>query len=284
MSSTAIAYGFSKFIMGAVSDRSNPRIFMAAGLILSACVFVFMGFVPWATSSIPVMFCLLFLNGWFQGMGWPPCGRTMVHWWSQKERGTIVPDLELRAQRRRRPRRTALPARHGMVRRLALRLLRTCVLRHRRRALRARGDARYAAIVRAAGDREVPRTTTRTTTTTSTSRNSPRARSSASTSCRTSSCGTSPSPTSSSLPAALRHPRLGADLPQGGQALHRQQVVEGLLPLRVGEIPGTLLCGWVSDKLFKGNRAVTGIVFMVRVTLASNWSTGRARPATRPST
>lgn len=24
------------------------------------------------------------------GMGWPPCGRTMVHWWSQKERGGIV--------------------------------------------------------------------------------------------------------------------------------------------------------------------------------------------------
>ncbi|VEH64918.1 glycerol-3-phosphate transporter [Rodentibacter pneumotropicus] len=31
-----------------------------------------------------------FLNGWFQGMGWPPCGRTMVHWWSKSERGTIV--------------------------------------------------------------------------------------------------------------------------------------------------------------------------------------------------
>ncbi len=30
------------------------------------------------------------LCGWFPGMGWPPCGRTMVHWWSQKERGGIV--------------------------------------------------------------------------------------------------------------------------------------------------------------------------------------------------
>ncbi|MEZ9318609.1 MFS transporter, partial [Vibrio lentus] len=36
------------------------------------------------------MFILLFLNGWFQGMGWPACGRTMVHWWSRKERGEIV--------------------------------------------------------------------------------------------------------------------------------------------------------------------------------------------------
>lgn len=76
--------------MGSVSDRSNPRVFLPAGLILAAAVMLFMGFVPWATSSIAVMFVLLFLCGWFEGMGWPPCGRTMVHWWSQKERGGIV--------------------------------------------------------------------------------------------------------------------------------------------------------------------------------------------------
>ena len=34
------------------------------------------------------MFFLLFINGWFQGMGWPPCGRVVVHWFSVKERGT----------------------------------------------------------------------------------------------------------------------------------------------------------------------------------------------------
>ena len=90
LSGISIAYGFSKFIMGSVSDRSNPRVFLPAGLILAAAVMLFMGFVPWATSSIAVMFVLLFLCGWFQGMGWPPCGRTMVHWWSQKERGGIV--------------------------------------------------------------------------------------------------------------------------------------------------------------------------------------------------
>ncbi|MGR2660515.1 glycerol-3-phosphate transporter [Chromobacterium haemolyticum] len=90
MSGVAIAYGISKFLMGAVSDRSNPRVFLSVGLILSAAVFLLMGFVPWATSSVGIMFVLLFLNGWFQGMGWPASGRTMVHWWSQKERGGIV--------------------------------------------------------------------------------------------------------------------------------------------------------------------------------------------------
>ncbi len=36
LSGISIAYGFSKFIMGSVSDRSNPRIFLPAGLILAA--------------------------------------------------------------------------------------------------------------------------------------------------------------------------------------------------------------------------------------------------------
>lgn len=67
LSGISIAYGFSKFIMGSVFDRSNPRIFLPAGLILAALVMLVMGFVPWATSSIMVMFVLLFLCGWFGG-------------------------------------------------------------------------------------------------------------------------------------------------------------------------------------------------------------------------
>lgn len=79
-----IAYGLSKFLMGNVSDRSNPRYFLATGLILSGLVNLAFGFLP------GLFFMVIFwsLNGWFQGMGWPPCGRTMVHWFSDKERGT----------------------------------------------------------------------------------------------------------------------------------------------------------------------------------------------------
>jgi len=84
----SISYGVSKFIMGNVSDRSNARIFMPLGLLLSAFTMIAMGIFPWATSSIMIMAVLLFINGWFQGMGWPPSGRTMVHWFSITERGT----------------------------------------------------------------------------------------------------------------------------------------------------------------------------------------------------
>lgn len=94
LSMNAVAYGFSKFIMASISDRSNSRVFLPLGLVLAAVSMMFM-IVPvqylgaehkeWA---IFLMAALNFLVGWFNGMGWPPCGRVMTHWFSQKERGT----------------------------------------------------------------------------------------------------------------------------------------------------------------------------------------------------
>jgi OPA family glycerol-3-phosphate transporter-like MFS transporter len=81
---TAIAYGLGKFLMGALSDRSNPRYFMAAGLVLTAaCNFAF-----GASGSYGIHLTLWTLNGFFQGMGWGPCGRSLGHWFSVRERGT----------------------------------------------------------------------------------------------------------------------------------------------------------------------------------------------------
>ena len=74
-SALGLSYGISKFVMGNVSDRSNPRYFLAIGLILSGIVNLFL---PNA-NNIAFMFILMLLNGWFQGMGWPPCGRIMTH-------------------------------------------------------------------------------------------------------------------------------------------------------------------------------------------------------------
>lgn len=80
---TAISYGLGKFIMGALSDRSNPRVFMAFGLLATAfCNFMFGG-----ETRYSVHLMLWAINGFVQGMGWPPCGRSMGHWFSEKERG-----------------------------------------------------------------------------------------------------------------------------------------------------------------------------------------------------
>ncbi|RNC66144.1 glycerol-3-phosphate transporter [Proteiniphilum sp. X52] len=84
----SLSYGLSKFLMGGVSDRSNARVFMSLGLLLSALTIFSFGTIPALTSSVTVMFMVMFVNGWFQGMGWPASGRVMVHWFSVKERGT----------------------------------------------------------------------------------------------------------------------------------------------------------------------------------------------------
>jgi OPA family glycerol-3-phosphate transporter-like MFS transporter len=90
LTAVIVAYGLSKFIMGSVSDRSNPRRFLPLGLLLSAGVIAVLGSVKAVYASLAVIVALSALNGWVNGMGWPPCGKTMVHWFSARERGTVV--------------------------------------------------------------------------------------------------------------------------------------------------------------------------------------------------
>ena len=90
MTGLSIAYGFSKFLMGSVSDRSDPRYFLPLGLLLSCAVLFVFGFVKAVYLSLTLMVVLQALNGWFGGMGWAPCGKTLVHWFSTRERGRVV--------------------------------------------------------------------------------------------------------------------------------------------------------------------------------------------------
>lgn len=82
-----ISYGLSKFFMATISDRSNARYFLPLGLALSAVCNFIVAFVPAVTASLAFFAIIMFVNGWVQGMGWPPCGRSLVHWFSTKERG-----------------------------------------------------------------------------------------------------------------------------------------------------------------------------------------------------
>jgi MFS transporter, OPA family, glycerol-3-phosphate transporter len=90
LTALAMSYGLSKFLMGAVSDRSNPRWFMPVGLLISSGLMFICGGVKAVYESLWVIIALQILIGWFNGMGWPPCGKTMVHWFSTKERGRTV--------------------------------------------------------------------------------------------------------------------------------------------------------------------------------------------------
>ncbi len=78
-----VLYGLSKFANGFLGDRANVRYFMPAGLILSAIMNFGFGM-----SGTALAFGLFWLaNGWFQGMGFPPCARALTHWFSPRERG-----------------------------------------------------------------------------------------------------------------------------------------------------------------------------------------------------
>jgi len=79
-----LSYGISKFASGVISDRSNPRYFMAVGLILTGVLNVFFGLA----SSLVWLAVICALNGIFQGWGWPPIAKQLTYWFSKKERGT----------------------------------------------------------------------------------------------------------------------------------------------------------------------------------------------------
>ncbi|HEU4517198.1 MAG TPA: phosphoglycerate transporter protein PgtP [Steroidobacteraceae bacterium] len=90
LTALSIAYGISKFLMGSVSDRSNPKYFMPLGLLLSSGLMAAFGLFEALYASLAAIILVMALNGWVQGMGWPPSGKTMVHWFSTRERGSVV--------------------------------------------------------------------------------------------------------------------------------------------------------------------------------------------------
>jgi len=90
LTGSSIAYGVSKFLMGSVSDRSNPKYFLPLGLLLSCALMAVSGAFKAIYSVLALVIVIQIANGWVQGMGWPPCGKTMVHWFSTKERGLVV--------------------------------------------------------------------------------------------------------------------------------------------------------------------------------------------------
>ena len=93
MSAVSIAYAFSKFIMGSVSDRSDARKFLVVGLILSALTMIGVGLIPFGVNqalNVAIVFGFMLLVGWLSGMGWPPCGRVMAYWFSQNERSFMM--------------------------------------------------------------------------------------------------------------------------------------------------------------------------------------------------
>ncbi len=79
-----VLYGVAKFVNGFFGDRCHVRTFMVTGLLLSAVVNICFGF----SSAVVALGFFWMINGWFQGMGFPPCARAFTHWVPPKELAT----------------------------------------------------------------------------------------------------------------------------------------------------------------------------------------------------
>src|SRR5215213_10879433 len=56
LTGTSIAYGISKFLMGSVSDRSNPKYFLPLGLLLSCAIMFASGVMKPIYASLTAIF------------------------------------------------------------------------------------------------------------------------------------------------------------------------------------------------------------------------------------
>jgi phosphoglycerate transporter family protein len=79
-----VLYGVSKFGNGFFADRCNARAFMVIGLVASAAMNAFFGL----SSAVVTLGVLWMINGWVQGMGFPPCARLLTHWFPPKQLAT----------------------------------------------------------------------------------------------------------------------------------------------------------------------------------------------------
>ena len=89
------AYAIGKFVNGFLADHCNIKRFMATGLVVSAAANFTLGILGFASEALPTMLlCPLFaimwgINGWSQSMGAPPAIIGLSRWFPLSKRGTF---------------------------------------------------------------------------------------------------------------------------------------------------------------------------------------------------
>ena len=95
-SALLFVYAVGKFLNGFIADYCNIKRFMATGLFLSALVNLLLGvlgvfhdYMPLSTAVIFFSFAILWgVNGWMQSMGSPPGVICLSRWFPKSKRGT----------------------------------------------------------------------------------------------------------------------------------------------------------------------------------------------------
>ena len=94
-SALLFVYAVGKFLNGFIADYCNIRRFMATGLVISALINLLLGVLGFFTSTLPAVlvffsFAVLWgMNGWVQSMGSPPGVISLSRWFPQSKRGTF---------------------------------------------------------------------------------------------------------------------------------------------------------------------------------------------------
>ena len=89
------AYAIGKFVNGFLADHCNIKRFMATGLVVSAAANFTLGILGFASESMPTMllftmFAIMWgINGWSQSMGAPPAIIGLSRWFPLSKRGTF---------------------------------------------------------------------------------------------------------------------------------------------------------------------------------------------------
>ena len=95
-SALLFVYAVGKFMNGFIADYCNVRRFMATGLFISALVNLLMGVLGLMKGAAALPSVLIFMsfavlwgiNGWVQSMGSPPGVISLSRWFPQSKRGT----------------------------------------------------------------------------------------------------------------------------------------------------------------------------------------------------
>ncbi len=93
-SALLFVYAVGKFMNGFIADYCNIRRFMATGLCISAALNLVIGALGLFTSMIPTLimfisFAILWgVNGWMQSMGSPPGVISLSRWFPMSKRGS----------------------------------------------------------------------------------------------------------------------------------------------------------------------------------------------------
>ncbi|MGI9275072.1 MAG: MFS transporter [Endozoicomonas sp.] len=90
LSALAVSYGISNFLMGYLADHIDVRKLMPICLIFSGCLSLVMGFMPILQFPLMLMVFIQAINGCLQGSGWPSSAKIIAHWFVRQERGTAM--------------------------------------------------------------------------------------------------------------------------------------------------------------------------------------------------